>query len=162
MYSQTRRLPYRFPSAVDYISNHGFRVIHNIRKNYLRVLLSRERSRGSGIYHTSQKVSYDKQPIDIGSLINNLQHMKNEDDTWKKKFGGLPYMAVDYEKLVLNPEIQTNQVLSFLGVEKQEKLSTDFVRLSPESIDNLVSNYEEVCSILAGTEFEYCIIEDGK
>ena len=162
MFGQVRWFPYRFPSVVDYVKSRELHVIHNIRRNYLRVHLSRKRARSSGVYHVSQKnTSRNQMAVNTKSLLLDLQRMREEDYKWEKRFETLPYIKVEYEALTRNPEIQTDRLLSFLSVKGRSELKTDFVRLNPEGLKSIVSNYEEVCSILTGTEFEYCLREDG-
>ena len=64
------------------------------------------------------------------------------------------YLEVAYEDLVAQRERESQRLLSFLGVHAETALETDLVKINPDKISLIVSNYDELCSGLRGTEFE--------
>jgi hypothetical protein len=55
---------------------------------------------------------------------------------------------------VINREAESRRVLDFLNIDQVAPLTTDLVKLNPDSLEDMIENYEEVKQALSGTDFE--------
>ena len=133
MYGQARRLPPRFPQVVDYITANNVTVIHNIRENYLAVLLSRILAKGTGIYRAEQPVRTKAVEIPVRGLLHELERMRGTDRQWAGIMAGLPYHMVTYEALVASPEAETARLLAILGIDSDFTLQTGLTQGGTEA-----------------------------
>jgi hypothetical protein len=66
----------------------------------------------------------------------------------------LHYLEVTYESLVSEFDTEIRKVLKFLRVDKTMPLSSDLVKVNPDSLENIVENYEEIKQALISSEFK--------
>ena len=157
MYSQARHIPRRYPSALKYLHEHSIPVIHNVRQNKLRVLLSRISARSSGVYRSDRPVGLGPVNVPLGHLLEELRQLERADETWKRRMSGHDYLQVSYESFVGNQADQVRSILDFLDIEDAHELNSPFVKVSSRTIEETVQNYDELSRTLAGTEFEWCL-----
>lgn len=158
MYSQSRYIPRLYPSVLQYILDQRIPVIHSIRENYLRVVLSRIVSKSTGVYHAN-KASGPPPPVElpVKRLVSELDNLRMQDVSWSEKLSKNPYLKVTYESLQSDASDRLCHVQSFIGVDYEENLSTPFVQLSNASLSERISNYSAVEKALTGSDFEYCL-----
>ena len=157
MYGQARRLPPRFPQVVDYITANNVTVFHNIRKNYLAVLLSRILAKRTGIYRAEKPVQTKAVEIQVRGLLHELERMRGTDRQWAGMMAGLPFHRVTYEALVASPEAETARLLAILGIDSGFTLQTGLTKVAPRRLADAITNYAAVERALTGTPFEYCL-----
>jgi hypothetical protein len=56
--------------------------------------------------------------------------------------------------LVADFDAEIHKVLKFLEIDKLLALSSEFVKVNPDSLEDIVENYGDVKQTLANTEFE--------
>ncbi|MCG6870479.1 MAG: sulfotransferase [Gammaproteobacteria bacterium] len=155
MYSQAKRFPYRrAPTVVDYAREHGVRIIHVIRENALKTLISRINARNTGIYHVkgeSQKGA--RITIPTKTLLNELTRIKSEDNHWATVFAENPYLLVHYEDFVESPEMISGKMLRFLGFDDDIELTSPHKKVITSGLDEVIENYNDVRRALIGSEF---------
>jgi hypothetical protein len=66
----------------------------------------------------------------------------------------IAYLEVRYESLVSVFETEIRKVLKFLEVDETMPLSSDLVKVNPDSLEDIVENYEEIKQALIGSEFK--------
>jgi len=66
----------------------------------------------------------------------------------------VPYLEISYESLLKNHKDEMNKTLQFLGVSDNFSLSSNLVKVNPDSIEEIVENFEQVMQALKNTEFE--------
>ena len=160
MYSQARHIPRCYPSVLRYIEDNKIPVIHGVRKNSLRVMLSRLSSKSSGVYRTTTPVKSRPIYVPVDTLARELSRLQEEDSKWEKKLSGLPYMQVDYESLVSNRAVEEKRLLDFIGIEYQGALTSPFQKVGANNIQTVIENYNEVERELKGTEFEWFLADE--
>ena len=100
-----------------------------------------------------------KDPMD--SVLANIEKQmgnKGKASTFAR-FGNIealdvPFLEVSYESLVADHDTETRNVLKYLGIDKFMPLTSEFVKLNPDSLEDIIENYSEVKQTLIGTEFE--------
>jgi len=149
----------RFPMVMDYIREHNFSVVHVIRSNLLKTHVSRVRTRVTGIAHSEHKVAQVSFRLETGNLVRDLQRIAAENDKWKSLAEDLPYMMLTYESFVANREEYNNRLLEFLSIEDKQQLVSPHKKVTSNSLEDVIDNYDEVRDCLDGTKFEYCLYE---
>jgi hypothetical protein len=66
----------------------------------------------------------------------------------------LPYIEVSYESLVSDFDSEIRKVLKFLEIDGHMSLTSEFVKVNPDSLEDIIENYSEVKQTLINTEFE--------
>jgi hypothetical protein len=159
MYSQARKIPRCYPSVLRYLLKNQSAVIHGVRNNGLRVLVSRISSKSSGVYRSTLALERPPVYVPSSSLIRNLTYLRQQDVIWEKKLSSLPYIKISYESIMKDRAAEERKILRFLGVGYEGELTSPFKKLGNSSLQSLIHNYDEVENILEGTEFE-CYLRD--
>ncbi len=157
MYNQTQR----FPAVIPYIRDHQISVIHVVRENFLKTLVSRIVAEQRNLYHARQGSDAPRKAIKVtvpaDRLIGELQRIKLHTNRWQELFGDTPhYLRVVYESFSRNKEKEGAEMLAFLGLGSSA-MSSSLVKINSDSLVDVIENYSEVESLLRGTEFELCL-----
>ena len=67
---------------------------------------------------------------------------------------GFPFLEISYESLAADQDTETRRILKFLEIDQLMPLTTDLVKVNPDSLENIIENYGEVKQTLMNTEFE--------
>jgi hypothetical protein len=152
MYSHTRR----YPEVVEYIRQQEVCVIHVTRRNFLRTLISRDMARLTGIYHRTANSAQSAPTaieLDVSILVQRLQNIANEEHAWDSLLLGHSRVhKVCYEDFVDDRPAVTRGLLQFLGLRYTD-LNSPLERLNSSDMQNLISNYGEVATVLRMTPF---------
>jgi LPS sulfotransferase NodH len=135
-------------------------IIHLIRKNYLKTLISRETAKKSGLYHSSdpQKINAVKVRLDHNTIIDQLSVIENDIQYQKKKFSSNPYIEIFYEDLITEKSFTTKRICQFLEVDFIDSLAFPLVKVNPDRPEDLIENYEEINDTLAPTKYKSFLI----
>lgn len=152
----TYRNTVRYPQVVQWIHDENVKVIHLIRHNLLKACLSKRTSKVHKLGHPrdGDAVEPVKINVPVRKLLRDLRIRREKLERQRALFRDGPYLEVSYEDLVAQRERESQRLLSFLGVHAETALETDLVKINPDKISLIVSNYDELCSGLRGTEFE--------
>lgn len=150
MYGQARR----YPEVVDWCKDYQVRVVHLIRRNTLKMIVSREIARKRGVYLSMRSLKPIKVVLNTKRLALELESLESMVDKYRKVFRSNCYLDVEYEQLISNCDGETNRILRFLGIEPDGPLRSKLVKTSSDSLMELVENYQHVCATLRGTPYE--------
>jgi len=153
MYSQSES----FPQVLEYLHDNNVRIIHIVRRNVLKTLISRTVKTARGASHTKSAVKTTQVELREDRLIKHLTRFERENEAWENETHGLPYVKVHYEDFVANKSTELNRMLDLLEVERVPDLRSDLVKISPDDIRQIVINYDAVAEKLKGTRFEWCL-----
>jgi hypothetical protein len=142
------------PAALRYIETRRISVIHLIRINPLRVLVSRAVNRIFDVPHTSVAIETPKVTLDPGVLLRSLERIEYINREWERRTEAGPYLKVYYEDLINHRPRELNRVTDFLGIPRSPSLEPPTVKLNPASLADLVDNYDEIAALLKETRFE--------
>ena len=87
MYPQSRRLSYKFPYVIKYAEENRLKIVHIIRRNYLRTLISRMTAVSSNIYHSTKKIAANPILLQPKRVLTSLRAMQREQQYWRKRLG---------------------------------------------------------------------------
>ena len=142
------------------IQNIDIRVIHLRRENLLKQHVSNMLNKSS---EADRRPAHTAKPLPVMTIRINpryaayrIRMAKMLYQWYDKRLSHHPKIEMVYEQMVgANglSESATAMVCEFLGVPP-EPLGTDLVKLNPDDLRMIITNYDEVARALAGTEFE--------
>lgn len=150
MYGQAHKLP----EVVAWLKEHDVKVIHFIRANFLKTIVSRRVAYARGIYHSTKTLDVIKVRLQPTQLKTEMARMRGLIEKYRGVFADNPYLEITYEAFVNRQDGETRRVLSFLNIDSFAPLRTDLVKINPDSLQELIENYQEVAAALKGTDFE--------
>jgi LPS sulfotransferase NodH len=150
MYGQARR----YPELVDWCKDHQVRVVHLVRRNTLKMIVSREIAKRRGVYLSTRSLKPVKVMLKTKGLVLELERLESIVDKYRKAFSSNCCLDVEYEQLISNCDGETNRILDFLGIEPNGSLRSKLVKTSSDSLMELVENYQHVCAALRGSPYE--------
>ena len=88
-------------------------------------------------------------------LVKNLKRVENEVNFYRKKFKDKRYIEITYEGITNDRKNSYNKIYDFLKVDILEKIpSPNLKKINPDSLEEIIINFDEIYSNLKGTEFE--------
>lgn len=146
----------KYPAIAAWIKQHDVRIIHLIRGNVLKTILSLETAQKRQQYHSTRKAKPVQVHLRPGKLMRNMARRERLIEQYRAMFRDQPYLEIFYEAFVADREAELQRVLQFLELEMDGSVSlkTDLVKLNPNSIKDIIENYEQIAQALRGTAFE--------
>ena len=142
------------PEILPWMVLYSVHLIHLIRRNRLKTLLSRQIARRTGRYHSKRPLSPVQVRVPCHNLIPKLIQIKTERRQSKRDLSRLyPYMEIFYEDFVAHRKRETARIGNFLGLSLLGCLKSDLVKVNPDSLKGVIQNYDEVADTLNGTPF---------
>jgi hypothetical protein len=156
MYDQARR----YPAVMRWCKENRVRVIHLIRRNALKIVISREVAKKRQGQDKTRKVYVSTKPLEPTAVILNLSTLRldldrlaSSVDQYRTLFAGGEYIEVEYESFVAQRDFEGRRILDFLGVEVAP-LRSELVKTSPDSLSDVIENFADVCQALKGSRYE--------
>ncbi len=155
MYPQIRQLP----EIVDLVKEQNIKVIHLIRQNTLKVIASHQAAKKRKLYHITRPLDcISKVHLTPRKVKSSLVYLTQQVQMYRQVFANNPYLEVTYESFVANRDYETQRILKFLQIEPFVPLTSPLVKINPESLSDLIENYDEIVRILRGTTFEHLLV----
>jgi hypothetical protein len=152
-YSQIRR----YPATISWIKKNNVKIIHLVRHNLLKRLVSHKAAKARNFLHSTQPVEQIKVRIDPNILKKDFRRRQNRFAKYRKFFVEIldvPFLEVSYEALVDDYNIEMQKVLKFIEIDEFVPLKSELVKVNPHSLADIIENYSEVKQTLINTEFE--------
>jgi LPS sulfotransferase NodH len=149
MYGQDRR----FPEVMQWAEEFNVRIIHLIRKNTLKLIVSREVARKRGIYFSTKALQPVKVTLDPNSIATEIQKATDAVEHYRNRIAAFPVLEVFYEEFVANHRHESKRILDFLNCDVAVQLTSDLVKTSKDSLDAVIENYAEICRTLEHSRF---------
>lgn len=150
MYGQAKQ----YPAVVDWCREHDVRVVHLVRRNALKMVVSRQVALKRGVYLSTRPVDAMTVSLDTRRLISDLRKLDTLVQRNRELFSTLPYLETSYEAMLADRDEELRRIMNFIGCDVHLEVSSDLVKTSPDSLETVVDNYGEVCETLAGSRFE--------
>jgi len=150
------------PGLLPYLALRRVHVLHLIRANLLRAVLSYDVAKSTGVFHArrgdalpSTIVRVD--PADLLERLEQREEAVTLARRWVERYR-LPCLQVSYEGMCDRREETLSRILRVLGVEPSvDKLESAFARINSVPLSELIENLAEVRAALAGTRFEWML-----
>jgi hypothetical protein len=174
------------PYLFSMVKEHNLRVVNITRRNLLRYYLSELKAQHSGRWHEfdetvvgnqqwyimrkkqSSRVRDQSVYVDVEDLLQTLLLCHKENDIVEISFADYEnYLTFDYDDMFSSvgaplSDCVLDRISQWLSVENDfPQAKPEYKKQSHLTLEETISNYEEVVEALRGTEFEYCL-EDEK
>ncbi len=143
----------RYSATISWVKQNDVKIIHLVRNNLLKRLVPHKIANARNLLHSTQTVEPIKVRIDPKILKKDFRRRQIRFAKYRKRFIevlDVPFLEVSYESLVADYNIEIHKVLKFLGIDKLMPLTSELVKVNPDSLEN----YNEVKQTLINTEFE--------
>jgi hypothetical protein len=149
------------PSLDRYVvSNPDIHIIHlrraNLLKQHVSNMLTRRSKELSRPPHATESIRPATISIRPQVAIWHMRVVRALHNWYSRRLSRHPKIDLAYETLIeanrLSDEA-SNLICDLLGLES-EPLGADLVKVNPDSLRDIVTNYDELVRALTGTEFE--------
>jgi LPS sulfotransferase NodH len=129
-----------------WIVDNNVSIIHLVRKNTLKIILSRETKNLRQVAHitSGERIKDVKVKLDVDTLVPRISRMADQVQKHREMFSMLPYLEVTYEDFVSDPGGCAERIFAFLGVSGVDNLELPLKKINPDSVERLIENYAEV------------------
>ncbi len=155
MYDQLGLVPYRYPSVFHYAKRKGLKIIHVVRANVFRIVISQTLARHRKQFHLTDddKPSLDPITVDPRWLLRRIEKISRQQETWRQKIANSDHMEIRYEDFVARKESSVGSLLRYLGVPSTDFRFSGLKKISPHEMDETISNFDEVRKALEQSPF---------
>jgi LPS sulfotransferase NodH len=169
MYNQLCLWPtfaYCAPRAGGLLRDHSLRnwlnmndviIVHTLRRNRLKVLVSHELAAQSGRYHSRDGEPENRSVvIPLLGLKARLRRIETAERVARATIRGLPTIEIVYEDYVSAGDAEQDaRLCTALGQPAlKDGLSSPLRKVSSDDLRDTVQNYDQVAAYLSGTRFE--------
>ncbi|GAQ84033.1 P-loop containing nucleoside triphosphate hydrolases superfamily protein [Klebsormidium nitens] len=155
---------------VEYVRARGVSVVLLVRRNSLRRLISvlaniydQGKKLVDGKKHRSHvhsaeeaaKLAHFRPRLNPGTLLPHLRHVQRTTDAAVDLLADTRHLVLHYEDLVADSRV-VDRLQAFLGLPPR-LLRSKQVQIHREGLEQHIANWDEVKSILTGTEFEHML-----
>lgn len=139
----------------DLVQRPRLHVLHLKRKNPLRAVVSREIASQRGEWRVREGergggVEKKAVVLNPGQVIELIEETRKWEEWGDRFFSGCSTLELHYESLVSDQEGECARVFRWLGLE-EVPVETDLIRQNPESLRDLIENYDQVRAALEPT-----------
>ena len=142
------------------IKNTRIRIIHlrreNLLKQHVSNMLNKQREAHRRPAQATESVSVARIRVNPTYAMLRMRVAKMLYQWYDRRLSQHPKIELVYERMVGTnglSEPAAEMVCEFLGIPP-EPLRTDLVKLNPDNLSQIVTNYGELVHALTGTEFE--------
>jgi LPS sulfotransferase NodH len=153
-YGQARK----YPEIVEWIKENDASVIHLIRQNPLKAIVSHFTAQKRHTYHTTAKVKRVTVQLSPQKLQRAVTKRLREIEMYRQMFKDRRYHEVYYESFVADRNGETRRILDFLGIDQFVPLTSDLVKQNPDSLADILQNYQEVARAFKGSVLEKYLV----
>jgi LPS sulfotransferase NodH len=86
-----------------------------------------------------------------------LQDLEKNNQAVLETFQSLDPLLITYEDFVSNKNDLHARMLDYIGVDSTIPLSSPLKKLNPDSLQEIVMNYDQVSSRLLNSPYAYCL-----
>lgn len=132
------------------------KVLHLTRRNRLRTVVSLEVAFKTGQWTKAGHIPGPREKrIELGParLLELLEQIEEGEAATRARFCDRPILELVYEDLVQSPHEGFASVGTYLGVDDIDPGYIRLKRQNPESLQQLLLNYDEVDAALRGTRY---------
>jgi hypothetical protein len=152
-YSQIRK----YKTTISWLKQNDVKVIHLLRNNLLKRLVSHKIANTRNLCHSTESLEPIQVHIDPEILKEDFLRRQNRFAKYRNFFLNVidvPYLEVEYELLISDYDMQIRKILGFIEIDNYMRLYSKFVKVNPDSLEDIIENYSEVKQALANTQFE--------
>jgi LPS sulfotransferase NodH len=143
-----------YTQVLDLAKAEGIKVLHLVRENVLKTYVSHETAPLHKMHHPREgaEIKTVKLHVDVSAMLGSLERRAARIQAMRDRIADIPHLEVTYESFVADRDAEGARILPFLGVDVVP-MKTDLVKINPDTISDVIDNYDEVSAALAGTPF---------
>lgn len=144
------------PEILESLRGSGTKVLHLVRSNVLKTHISFLTAPVHKMHHPREgdAVKSVLIHVDPATILSELQKRTRRIDKKRELIADMPVLEVSYEEFVADRQAEAARIQPFLGMSEVLPFETDLVKINPNSLADVIDNYEEIKAVLMGTEFE--------
>jgi LPS sulfotransferase NodH len=140
-------------------SHKGLKILHIMRRNRLRTIVSLEIARRTDRWAQTEASSrfdpIEKEVrLETSNLVTRLDQIATDERLIRERFEDQFMYEVYYEDLVADPISRFEDVTKFLEVQQIDVGKIKLRKQNPEPLSVLISNYKSVRALLQKTKYE--------
>jgi LPS sulfotransferase NodH len=151
----------KHPEILEWAMENDVGIIHLVRENVLKTYVSKVTNKKRGFGHSTSEVEVVTVDLSIWRLKRNLARLTKQIQKHRAMLQGIRHLEVFYESFVANRKAETRRILDFLNIDQFVPLTTDLVKVNPDSLEQIIENYGEVKQALSGTPYEKFLDQQG-
>jgi len=141
-----------------FLSHNYIDIIHLTRRNRLRTIVSLDIAFKTDQWSLSvnerEGGSMEKRILlDTSTLIHRIESIRGYEAFIRDRFKDRPKIEVAYENLIGEPGQVFKDIGAFLGVDDFDLGKITLTKQNPESLEELIVNYDEVYGLLKDTKY---------
>jgi LPS sulfotransferase NodH len=141
-----------------FLSRKYIRIIHLTRENRLRTIVSLDIAFKTDQWGVSandkNKQLVEKRIIlDTSKLIDRLDQIQDYERFTRDRIKDRHILEVVYEKLTTKPREIFQYIGKYLGIDDIDPSKITLTKQNPESLEQLIVNYDEVYELLKNTKY---------
>ena len=144
----------KYPEIVELALENDIGIIHLVRENSLKTIASNISARKRNTHHSTSKVEPVAIQLSPSKLRKSLTRLTKQIENYRAVLAGKRHLEVSYESFVAHRDTETRRILNFLGVDPSVPLTSDLIKLNPDSLEDILENYDQVAQALKRTVFE--------
>lgn len=153
----------RYPEIDRYLRKDAeLKVIHLVRKNLLATLVSSVMLPSVRARFGSANVKSDvalgefcqSMELDASTVGARLSDLGAGIARARTVVAHLPVLEITYEDLMERHADTCKSILTFLGVDPMQSLSSEYRKILPNSLESVISNVHQIRGALSGTCYE--------
>lgn len=132
-------------------------IIHLVRNNLLKRLVSHKLAKQRKLYHSSKPVESIKTYINPKILESDFKRRQSRFARYRQRFNQMfdvPFLEVSYEALLGNFDSEMTKVLAFVGVNTTVSLKSNYIKINSNLLEDIILNFDDIKKQLTGTQFE--------
>jgi LPS sulfotransferase NodH len=150
------------PEWSQFYQMREFKIIHILRRNRLRTIISLEIARKTDqwvLTNPEKRLAIEQKRIHLNTqgLIRKLEQIEAWEDLTRQRFKDRDTLEIYYEELVTDFDVIASQVITFVGAKQWDANRVKLEQQNPEPICQLVINFDQVASALANTRWQVCL-----
>ena len=144
------------PEILDSLRNSETKIIHLVRENVFKTHISYLTAPMHKMHHPREgdQIKTVKLHLDAGTLLADLRKRNSRIEKRRNSLAGFDVLEVTYESFVKDRDGEAARIQPFLGLDEVVPFQTDLVKINPDSLADIIENYDEITNLLSGTEFE--------
>jgi LPS sulfotransferase NodH len=148
----------KYPVILDWVKESNASVIHLIRKNPVKAIVSHFTAKKRRMYHTTSKVKKVTIRLSPKKLRREAAKRLYEIEKYRRLFKHQDYHELNYESFMEDRDDETHRILDFLGIDEFVSLRSNLVKQNPDSLEDILENFQEIKKAFQGSIFEKYLV----
>lgn len=144
----------KYPAILPWVLKDDIRIVHLVRENSLKAIVSHFTATKRGVSHATSKVEQVTLSLPPAQVKALLVQRRNEIEKYRSLIRDRPCCEISYESFLARKDEETRRLLGFLGVDPGVSLTSRLVKQNPDSLRMILENYDDIARELRGTPFE--------